>query len=312
MAKTITPASKKKRTEKQEVTVTPIANCPEPGIYPGVSFPDYCAWQAVNNSLLWTLKTRSPFHAKWGRENPSKDTPAKLFGHALHTWILEPTLFYGAYAIRPDCDKRTKAGKAVYADFLKTVTDQCIITADDLTSILLIERAIVDQGNHEFIEEGRGELSIVWIDPDTGLKCKGRLDYVRKDAGKNYLTDLKSAMNAAYRPFQMSVASYGYYQQMAYYHEGWRQLTGEASICTWLACEKDPPYVSMLWVAAGEAILAGQKSFRKALDTYAECLESDKWPTYGDVEEMTLPAWALNREGLLNETLLTINELETL
>lgn len=286
----------------------PENTCPKPGIYEGVPFKTYQSWEAINNSLLWTLKTRSPYHAQWNKDHPSEDTPALLFGRGIHTFVLEPDLFASEFVIKPVCDRRTKVGNAIYTEFVETITpEQSIITQDDLDAMEIINGLIIEQGNHEIIESGRGELSIVWEDPETGLLCKGRIDYERDWKDNHYITDLKTTLNASYHKFQGSVATYGYYQQMAFYSWGWKILTGQDSICTWLACEKAAPWVSMLWVADDSTLVAGHNSFREALRKYADCLEADEWPAYGEYERMKLPSWVMNQEGAFTETFWNIN-----
>lgn len=292
--------------EKSEFQPKPS---PEPGIYPGVPFQDYKSWEAVNNSLLWTLKTKSPFHAFYEKYNPTPATPSQVFGSALHTYILEPELFSAWYAIKPaGIDRRTKVGKAAYEQFLAECGDRQELPEESMEEIKAFEKAIHEQAIHGYIQDGRGEVSIVWDDPDTGIRCKGRIDYEREYKSDHMITDVKGTQSAKYRDFQKSIAGYGYYQQQAFYHDGWQILTGQPSICTWLACERSAPYMAMVYVADDEMILAGRLSYKEALKTYKECLESGDWPSYGDVEIISLPDWVRHKEGLFDETLMTYDE----
>lgn len=60
-----------------------------------------------------------------------RSTSMLEFGTAVHTAILEPDRMMDTVAIIPECDRRTKAGKAVYNQFLADNPDKILITHDD-------------------------------------------------------------------------------------------------------------------------------------------------------------------------------------
>lgn len=60
------------------------------------------------------LLGKSPAIYQWSRENPYPETAALLEGSALHALILEGRATYErGFAILPECDGRTKEGKAI-------------------------------------------------------------------------------------------------------------------------------------------------------------------------------------------------------
>ena len=69
-----------------------------PGIYTGVSFDDYCQWDAVNHSKLVRID-KSPLHAK----TPIDLSQSKSirFGHLVHSGRLEPDSVESRYAVMP-------------------------------------------------------------------------------------------------------------------------------------------------------------------------------------------------------------------
>lgn len=276
-----------------------MIEAPKPGIYPGVPSTEYQQWDAVNNSFLWRLKSQSPCHARWEREHPKDPTPALLFGQALHALILEPTTWGERFVVRPDCDRRTKEGKAVYAEFCAALQNRQEISKEDDGRIALIAAAVRAQQCREYICSGQPEVSMVWIDKQSGILCKGRLDYERSNGWNHFITDLKTSEDASEYGFAKSIAEYGYYQAAAFYCDGWQTLTGETSIFTWLAVEKSPPYVTKAWECDEQTMEAGRNSYRAALKTYAECVKNDEWPAYGpNVELINAPDWLLRKEGV--------------
>lgn len=269
-----------------------------PGIYPGLSFAEYRVIPAVNNGLLWTLKTRSPAHAKYELDNPPKDTPALVTGRAIHSLLLEPAAWDKYYAVRPVCDGRTREGKAILDDFRQQAGAREVIKAEDYEIVRQVERSVRSQQCRELICSGRAEVVIVWVDEKTGLLCKARLDYERSDGWNHYIPDVKSTVNASREAFERDIAAYGYYMQAAYYCWGWQVLTGEESVWAWLAVEKDPPYVAKVWEPAWKTMKAGRKAYRAALDTWAECVEKNEYPAYGGPELIEMRDWALALEGV--------------
>lgn len=78
---------------------------------------EYREAEGISRSDLFKI-SRSPKHFKYEQENPAEQSKALLFGIALHSYVLEPEKFKEEYAIIPNCDKRTKAGKETYRQFL--------------------------------------------------------------------------------------------------------------------------------------------------------------------------------------------------
>lgn len=272
---------------------------PKPGIYPGIPFSQYQSWDAVNNSFLWKLKTRSPAHAIWERQHPSEPTPALLFGQALHGLILEPATWDTQYAVRPKCDRRTKDGKAEYAEFCETLNGRQEVSDDDYAGMEAIATAVRSHQCRELICSGRAETSIVWQDAETGLLLKGRLDYERTSGWQHFIADVKTTEDASEYGFALSIAKYGYYQGAAMYCDGWQAITGDDSLFVWLAVEKRPPYVTKAWECDESTLQAGRNSYREALRLCAACMEENRWPAYGDGPDIiSAPEWLLRREGV--------------
>ena len=280
------------RTDTDESAIT------APGTYFGLSFAEYRAIDAVNASLLWTLKTRSPYHAIWERDHPGPSTPAQVLGRAIHSKFLEPTTWDKFYAVRPICDGRTREGKVILDRFRQEAGDREQIKADEYETVCQVERSVRGQQCKELICSGRSEIVIVWTDAKTGLLCKARLDYERSDWDTHYITDVKSTQNAGRDAFERDIAAYGYFMQAAFYCDGWEVLTGEKSVWIWLAVEKEAPWLTKVWEPKKKTIKAGRNAYRAALDTYAECVAKNEWVAYGGPELIEMRDYALQREGV--------------
>ena len=230
-------------------------------------------------------------------DNPPEPTEALRIGKAFHTLLLEPRKFNRQYAIMPICDKRTKEGKLIYKTFLKNNDGKEILTKTDYEQIDVMADAIKKQIIYRYIQQGEAEVCIVWEDKKTGLLCKARIDYVHREHA--ILIDLKSTTDASKYEFSKAIYNYGYFEQAAWYCDGWEILTGDEPCFVFLPVEKTPPYAVAAYEVPQMDIAAGRQSYRKALDKYAECLKKNYWPGYQEtVEILGMPDWALRKLGI--------------
>jgi hypothetical protein len=57
--------------------------------------------------------------------------------------------------------------------------------------------------------------------------------------------------------------------------------------------EKTPPYLVSVIELGEMALTIGRHEYRKAIDIFARCVETDTWPGYGDdVVTVGAPVWA--------------------
>lgn len=87
---------------------------------------EYRQAEGVSRSQLWRL-TESPEKAKWAWEHPEEPTPALLFGQFVHKLVLEPETVDKEFIVAPTVDKRTKDGKAMWAEFMGLVDRKSVV-----------------------------------------------------------------------------------------------------------------------------------------------------------------------------------------
>jgi hypothetical protein len=139
-----------------------------------------------------------------------------------------------------------------------------------------------------FAEVGAVEVSIVWDDPDTGIRCKGRFDKL----GDGYAADLKTTLDIT--AFPKSIATYGYHRQQAFYRYGWAVLNGGELLDMWLvAVEKAEPFCVNAAPLSELALAAGDYEWRRLLRQVQECHESGCWPGPLAPDEWEIPEWAM-------------------
>ena len=257
-------------------------------------FADYLALERLSPSGA-KLMARSPAHYQWSRAHPYPETPALLEGSALHALILEGRATYErGFAILPECDGRTTAGKAIKARFQEEAEGKRILTAVQGEKVEAMAAAVF---RHPLIpallEGGIPELSMTWEDSESGTPCKGRLDLARLTDG--VIVDLKTAQSAAPGDFARSALNYAYHLQAAAYVSGCKALGEEVRDFILVDCEKSPPYPAAAYRLPDAALELGRRRWRESCALYAQCRESGRWPGYGDgITELVLPNWAMS------------------
>ncbi len=194
-----------------------------------------------------------------------------------------------------DNPKATKAYKRRVAEFQERNADKIIVPQADFDEMVGVVAALDrDTVAHQwFTAPGPVELSIVWDDPATGLRCKGRLDKWARGLG--IVADLKTCRDCLRFPAQ--IAERHYYRQGAMYLDGLEVLTGEINRFGLVAVESVAPYGVMAAPLREADIAQGRAEYRRSLRQIAEARSLGVWPGYVSPTEWALPAWASRSES---------------
>lgn len=241
---------------------------------------EYNALPYVNKSTLWEMR-KSPLHY-WHlmHDTPKKDTPAMKLGRAVHSRFLTPDQFDDEFAVAPDCDRRTKEGKAIWAELMESGKE--VISTEDWTTI----QGMQAEFPFRMLHNARTELPLIWTDSETGVMCKGRLDAITDD----YVIDYKTTSDASTNGFVNEAIRYGYDLQAAMYLEAARANGYSPKGFIFIAQEKNAPYLVNI-LHAGEAFIdRGIFLMNDLLEKYKTCRDADEWPGYGE-NEIILPEW---------------------
>ena len=261
---------------------------------------EYNNAEGIRRSDLWKIYD-SPEKFKWFLEHPVEQTPAMAFGSACHKMMLEPDSFGEEYAVAPDVNRRTNAGKAEWDAFCAENEGKTIISQEDASTIKEMEDAIAQTALPYYMLHGANGMSEVpyfWTDPETNEKCKIKCDRVcEDDNGKLYVVDYKTAVSAQTEKFNRSIFGYGYALQAAMYTEGLRMARklDYRPEFVFVVQEKKAPYSVNVIKVTPEVMEYGDKQFHSLMDKYHTCKELDEWPGYlpvdGSVNFTDLPAW---------------------
>lgn len=260
---------------------------------------EYHSGEGVSKSDL-DLIHHCPLKYRYSKDNPTIKTPASEFGSMVHKLILEPDDFGKEYAVAPNCDRRTKAGKEMYEVFSEALGEREAVSETDYECALSMRKAILDNPRAAaLLDGGETETSYYWNDENMGALCKCRPDKVNM----NYIIDLKTTADASPEAFAKSVWNYRYHVQAAWYLDGYEKATGiKPDGFIFIAVEKAPPYATSVYVCDDVVLDVGRAEAADDLRIYCECTESGNWYGYGGADEkimpISLPYWAAKKAGV--------------
>jgi hypothetical protein len=283
------------------------------GVFPDIAPTDYFRWAALDYSTLtkigeWDQQSnavlpapdRSPAHVlNYLTGEPEEPTDAQAFGSAFHTLLLESHRFKERYhVLDKPIDRRTKDGKAEWSYLLEHYPEDRILTPDNVAAMEAMVRGAA-RNEHAYPLMGAigdCELSAVWVESETGVRMKGRLDkLIRGRDGSAMVVDIKTTRNAHPRKFCVDAARYGYHVQAAIYHDAVVALLGVVPAYLIVAVEKSAPHNTVVYQVRPEEISAGRTVYRALIRDFLNCEKADHWPGYEDkhLVPLLLPEWAM-------------------
>lgn len=267
------------------------------GIHDNLDFKSYRSikdWVSISELNTFNIAPSVYKHEvlDGNKKDPSKN---QELGTALHTYVLEPKLFK-KYKVKEKYDARTAAGKLKQAEYDEMAErDGCtFLSQPDYDKVRFAGDSLM---SHFFVRKILPDLisesSLFWLDPETKVKCKGRLDSYHKDL--KAIFDVKTTKSV--KGFMQSVLDYGYHKQASYYLDGLATLTSEAyDDFYWLTVEMEAPYLCKVYKAAPGLLDYGQAEYKALLKRFNVCKTSNKFPGLSeDIETLDLPAWYTSR-----------------
>ena len=258
---------------------------------------DYHRHPAVSKSHLDQV-ARSPLHYWAAYVDPERKereaTPAMVIGSALHTHVLELDTWDQRYITAPDgLDRRTKAGKELWAAFEAEASSRQVVSRSDAELVIGMGRAVWSHPAAAFLlnRPGQAEQTYLWIDEATGMECKCRPDWMTNDG--QLIVDLKTTEDASPAGFRKSIGNFRYHVQAAWYLDGIERATGRRPEQFIFICvEKKPPHAVAVYAASVEMVATGAITAEADLARLAMCRESNEWPGYSNqIEVIDLPPW---------------------
>jgi hypothetical protein len=233
------------------------------------------SWQLYNDLFVSRAKARP------------EATPALRLGSAMHCILLEPEQFEQRYAVAPEADRRTKAGKERYEEFVRGSHGKTILSRDQTNlAQRMAEKVRTDPVARELLD-GRMEQAVRWTDTETGLPLKARWDIF----GPPRVIELKSASDP--RPEAMLRASHrlGYHRQAALYLDAALALERHCEHRL-IAVGTTEPHAVVVYRLTDDALQRGHEDNRRTLQQLARCKNENDWQQYPEIINLDLPRWS--------------------
>lgn len=285
------------------------------GVIEGLPAEEYHRISALSSSGLKALE-KSPLHF-WAQfldpeREPRIPTAQMELGTAIHSLVLEPESFLNQYVIQPnDAPKYPSVAQfeakkpsqptidaiAWWKAFEDANAGKIVLTLSQARRIQAVAKRVKkSDAAAALFESGKAELSYFWNDPETGVYCKARADWV---SDEGFLVDLKSTVDASPDGFRRSIANYGYDIQAAWYSWGAKAASGfSPSAFIFAAFETESPFACGYYSPTPRVIAQAETRIIRLKQLYAECLAAGEWPGYPEqILSIDLPPWATKGEA---------------
>lgn len=310
--RTLSPADEQLVADVAELLVVaepePLVRVIEPGVYE-LDEESYFADPVPGGSLSASgakllLPPSCPAKFAYARTHPAAPKRHFDLGHAAHALVLgvgKPLVKVTGSGKNPN-DWVTNDTKAE----VKAVRDAggVPLRPADYDTVHAMAKALGDNTDAcRLFEHGQPEQSLVArvLSAFDGpyVWGRGRLDWLPDTpvSGRMIVADFKTTdktNGASPTVFAKTAADLGYYRQKAWYLRLLAALgiSNDAAF-VFVVQETEPPYLVSIIELDQEALLIGDAEMSQALDIYAECTATGRWPGYTDDEVaiVSLPRW---------------------
>jgi len=214
---------------------------------------------------------RSPAYYQYQLKQEWKPSREMVLGTLIHSWVLEGKM---DWAVGPQVDRRTKAGKEEWQLFCENNINKEIVTADEFERIegagrnamrMLRDVANVDVEASMFWERG-------------GIQCKGRPDLIWHDYkdDKVCIVDLKTTSD--FFRFPSKFWQFGYDLQAAWYAYGYEAVTGVKADFKFLVVDIEAPFFHQWMELDQESLEYAQQRIDSQLVSFKLCQDTGDWP----------------------------------
>ncbi|MEC9067847.1 MAG: PD-(D/E)XK nuclease-like domain-containing protein [Pseudomonadota bacterium] len=289
-----------------------------PGAFPDIDAelyhraPNLLPGPSLSSSGAKKLLAQSPFHFWFDsplnpNRPPEPDKPHFNVGKAAHDLILLTDRWPEHYYVTPEGFSRAKTkamAEEIAAADEAIAAGKTILSFDQAETVKAVAEAIKRNDLAvATLTNGVTEETLVWKDPQTGVWLRARPDFrpnsILEKRKVMVVSDLKfvAPTHASPDGFQKAIFNFGYHQSAAFYADAIKAIYGHyPTHWVHVVVEKEPPYSVSLYELPGEDIERGRILNRRAIDLFARCLETGKWPGYADQpRQVGLPQWARMR-----------------
>jgi len=263
------------------------------GVHDDIPELEYHALPGLSSTGVKRM-LQAPAVYDWHARHPQPFKKAFEVGHAVHGKVLGVGLdaaVVPAEMLAANGAASTKEAKA----FIKDARDagKVVLKQEEWDRVDAMAEAVLAHTDASFlVANGQPEVSLLWDDPSTGVRCRGRLDYWHQ--GPYVAVDLKTVQSADPTRFSRTAADLGYDVQAGHYQEGTAYALGERMIPRFLhvLVAKEPPHLVSVVELDTTFLDIGQARAHQGIALYAKCVANNSWPGYASgIHRIAAPKW---------------------
>lgn len=252
-----------------------------------ISDTDYEKLEGINFSKLKHFLD-SPYHFKKNMEKTEdeEDKTALRIGLAVHCLALQPHLFNEKFAVMVECDRRTKEGKQMWAEFIANNQGKMSLSIKEFnTAMKCFEsikhnnyfKAVSNMKDEVFFEAG-GSTELF------GSKIKGRVDLFNRT--KNIVLDIKTCSKIPTVDNIRSLIYQNKYHMQAFFY---KSIVDSVYDCNpkfvFLFVDKKNFNAIGLAEVGREFLNRAEDELNQTLCRFENCKSSGIWPALPNSEE---------------------------
>lgn len=221
-------------------------------------------------------------------------TKSMKLGRLAHMAILEGEKFKYNFIVEPIHEGRTKKGEITNSLNCQEVKDAkaawwadlppsaIVTTIEEKDTLLGMIDSLLSHGEaNKYLSAGIAEVSGYYVDPDTGIACRVRPDFICRE--RRIITELKTSDDAREEAFRWKVNgerdAYWYDFQLAMQVEGFFQIENQPlELAAWIAIEPHGAYEVAVHPMTIPTQEVGHIKYRRALTRLKESIDTNCWP----------------------------------
>lgn len=212
---------------------------------------------------------KSPKHyLKYINKERTPPTDAMKLGSIVHCLMLTPDVFNEQFAVSPDINKRTNAGKEEWAQFSALNQGKIVVDNSDYEHARrLVDTAMTNDSIYNAIKSCHSFEKEWKMDID-GLPYRGFYDGLSAD----YILEIKTINDASPKNVMSDFYKRKYHMQASLYSMSFFNLP-----ILYIIVETSEPYLSYMAYTDEAYINQGTKEISRLNDTFKRCMETDSF-----------------------------------
>jgi hypothetical protein len=260
---------------------------------------DYYASRSLSHSKLSCLaQNPMEFKMRYVDDPPTlspKESDAFAFGHAVHCLALEPESFSDRFFVLPKIDRRTKEGKAAYAEIQDASKTKTLLDGDDYADAIACVQALNNHAEFATIMAQPKRVEVPFEFDLFGHRFKAKPDAIIDSM--RLIIDIKTTDDASPHRWQWSAVDYGYHRQAYIYQHALAVEKCQDYRFIFAVVEKPkpstrgiPPAVA-LYELNDETLIVGRHDAQMLVDEYEHRLKTNNWrqPYSSGIVPLRLP-----------------------